>query len=102
MVDVRFLLANERTLLAWVRTALALLAAAGGVFEFTDISGRRALAVCLALVGIGAACAGGMRYSSTLRALRAGTEPGESRSPEVLSAAVVLIGIALVVAVLVT
>jgi putative membrane protein len=92
------LLANERTLLAWVRTSLALLAAGGGVFEFTDVSGRKVLAVGLAIVGIGAALAGGWRYLATQRAIRAGTELNESRSPALLALAVTLLGIALIIA----
>ena len=97
-MDTRFLLANERTLLAWVRTALALLAAAGGVFEFTDISGRRGLAIALALLGIASAAAGAGRYAATARAIRAGEPMTSSRGPELLAVAVAVLGIALVVA----
>jgi putative membrane protein len=100
-VDTRFLLANERTLLAWVRTALALLAAGGGLYEFTDISGRRGLAAALALLGVGAAAAGAARYAATARAIRAGEPMSTARGPEVLAVAVALLGIGLVVAVLV-
>ena len=35
-VDARFLLANERTLLAWVRTSLTLLAAGVGTLQLVD------------------------------------------------------------------
>lgn len=100
-VDVRFLLANERTLLAWVRTALALLAAGGGVYEFTDVSGRRVLAVCLAVVGIAAAGAGAVRHAATARAIRAGESITDSRAPELFAVAVGALGIGLVVALLV-
>lgn len=98
-VDTRFLLANERTLLAWVRTALALLAAGGGVYEFTDVAGRKVLGVCLALVGIAAALAGGWRYSATQRAIRAGQQLRDDRSPVALAAAVCLLGIGLIIAI---
>jgi putative membrane protein len=101
-VDTRFLLANERTLLAWVRTALALLAAAGGVYEFTDVSGRRALGVALAVIGIAAAAAGGARYAATARAIRAGDQMPSTRGPELLAAAVTALGIALLVALFVS
>ena len=101
MVDVRFLLANERTLLAWVRTALALLAAAGGVYEFTDISGRRGLAIGLAAMGVAAAAAGAARYVATARAIRTGAEPGSGHGPELLAAAVAILGVGLVIALLV-
>ena len=100
-VDTRFLLANERTLLAWVRTALALLAAGGGVFEFTDISGRRGLAVALAFMGIASAVAGAGRYAATARAIRAGEPMTASRGPELLALAVAVLGAGLVVALLI-
>jgi putative membrane protein len=95
-VDTRFLLANERTLLAWVRTALALLAAGGGIYEFTDISGRRGLAVAVALIGIAAAAAGAARHAATGRAIRAGTAIRSSRAAELLALAVMGLGLALV------
>jgi putative membrane protein len=95
-IDTRFLLANERTLLAWIRTALALLAAGGGVYEFTDISGRRGLAIALGFVGIAAAAAGAARYHATERAIRAGTGIHPGRAPQLLALAVMGMGLALV------
>ena len=97
---MRFLLANERTLLAWVRTALALLAAGGGIYEFTDISGRRPLAVALAAIGIAAAVAGAARYVATARAIRAGEEMSVSHAPELFAIAVAGLGIGLLIAVI--
>lgn len=101
-VDTRFLLANERTLLAWVRTALALLAAAGAVYEFTDVSGRRPLAIALAAIGIAAAAAGAGRYAKTARAIRFGEELPAAHGPELFAVAVAVLGIALIVALLVS
>jgi putative membrane protein len=52
--DPRFTLANERTFLAWIRTALALVAAGIGVEAFlrdVDLIARQLLAI--ALVGSG-------------------------------------------------
>ena len=100
MVDVRFLLANELTLLAWVRTALALLAAGGGVYEFTDISGRRPLAIALASIGIAAAVAGAARYAATARAIQTGEEMSRSHGPELLAVAVAALGVGLLIAVI--
>jgi putative membrane protein len=99
-VDTRFLLANERTLLAWIRTALALLAAGGGVYEFTDISGRKGLAIALGGIGIAAAAAGASRYVATERAIRAGTGLRPGNAPYLLAVAVMGMGIALVISVL--
>jgi putative membrane protein len=100
--DPRFLLANERTLLAWVRTALALLAAGGGIYEFSDVSGRKALAIAVALVGIFSTGAGGLRYVATARAIRNGEQMTDDRSPAVLAVAVCLLGIGLLIALLVS
>lgn len=75
-IDVRFLLANERTLLAWVRTGLTLIA--GGVavaFISTDSS-------LGTIAGMGAICCGGavaiigyIRYQVADAAIRAGKLP---------------------------
>ena len=69
--DPRFTLANERTFLAWIRTALALIAA--GVAVETLIAGeggtgRKLLAV--ALIALGTAC-GLLAYGRWMRSERA-------------------------------
>ena len=95
-VDARFLLANERTLLAWVRTALTLLAVGGGLAQFGDeVAGGRALALALTVVGIASAAMGGVRYARTDRALRRGELPRVGRSPYLVAVAVALVGIGL-------
>jgi putative membrane protein len=98
-VDVRFALANERTLLAWVRTALALLAAGGAVGQLTDLPARKTLAVLLAVGGIAAAGAGGWRYQRTAAALRRGDGPIAGIAPVALAGAVAIAGLVLVIAV---
>ena len=86
--DYRFTLANERTFLAWLRTALALDAAGialvhllpellvPGVREFAGVS----------LVGLGAVVAGGAysRWRRYQQALRQGRPLPASRLPAVL------------------
>jgi putative membrane protein len=55
--DYRFTLANERTLLAWVRTALALIG--GGVALRaldTSLSSSAEVLISRALLGLGAVC----------------------------------------------
>ena len=48
--DYRFSLANERTFLAWIRTALALIAGAVGIDQFALHFGSTTIRVGLALV----------------------------------------------------
>ena len=102
-VDARFLLANERTLLAWVRTALALLAGAAGLQSFGEgLAARTELAALLAGAGVLAALAGAVRHARADRALRLGLLPATGLAPYVLSGLVVVLGLGLVVAVLLT
>ncbi|MFP1766706.1 YidH family protein [Lonsdalea quercina] len=74
--DYRFSLANERTFLAWIRTALALLAGAVAIDQFTTTLAspavRQGIAVLLALA---AALMAGMayrRWAGNERAMRNG------------------------------
>jgi putative membrane protein len=71
--DVRFSMANERTFLAWIRTAMALLA--GGVaVDVVDLHlssvVQRALAVLVLGLGILCAVDSWLRWARTERALR--------------------------------
>jgi len=100
-VDARFLLANERTLLAWVRTALAFLAAGIGVQQFaTDLPGREAIAIVLLLIGTMCATAGAQRFWHADRALRAGDLPHVGLIPMVVAVLLVVISVGAVVAVI--
>ncbi|HEX5497208.1 MAG TPA: DUF202 domain-containing protein [Mycobacteriales bacterium] len=72
--DPRFTLANERTFLAWIRTALALIAAGIGLEAFTaglfaaDV--RHAAAAGLVLLGVLTSVAGLRRWVGSQHALR--------------------------------
>jgi putative membrane protein len=72
--DPRFTLANERTFLAWIRTALALLAGGIAVEAFTfDLFRpgiRTSLAVLLLVLAIIVACASAFRWLGIERAMR--------------------------------
>ena len=74
--DYRFTLANERTFLAWIRTALALLA--GGVAvatvlpEFGPSGSRRVLGVLLLAFAAAVAAASYLRWEHNERAMREG------------------------------
>src|SRR5829696_2923601 len=101
--DYRFTLANERTLLAWLRTGLALVA--GGVAVATyapnlGISwGSGAVALGLVFIGLGTALAGYFRWRDNEKAIRDDRALPEGRMPAVLASAVAVVVV--VVAVLV-
>ena len=103
--DYRFTLANERTLLAWLRTGLALVA--GGVAVATyapDLGARWASAVvALALVaaGLGTAVAGYLRWRGNEAAIAADEPLPESRLAPAVFASVgtVLVIVAVLVGV---
>jgi putative membrane protein len=100
--DTRFLLANERTLLAWVRTSLALVAAGVGVHQFgTKVAGNTAIAVLLLLAGITSAATGTVRFRAADRAIRAGVLPPQGRMPTLLAVTVSLIAAVVLVAIVV-
>jgi putative membrane protein len=85
--DVRFSLANERTLLAYQRTAIGLIAAAVAVAQFLD---DNALALTLAGVllasGAVAAVGGYRRYQAADRAIRDGRPLPPGRTALLLTA----------------
>ena len=101
--DVRFTLANERTFLAWIRTAMALLA--GGVA--IDVVGldmssttQKALAAVVLLLGIGSAVTSWFRWARSERAMRRRESLPSPGATAVLAVGVVLAGVLLLVATL--
>ncbi|WP_229660868.1 DUF202 domain-containing protein [Marmoricola endophyticus] len=99
--DYRFTLANERTFLAWMRTCLALLAAAVAVVQLAPDLGsrpfREVCAVVLALLAAASAVAGVRRWVQAERDIRAGAPLRQGRSPYVLAAGLALVAAAVVV-----
>jgi putative membrane protein len=99
-VDYRFLLANERTFLAWMRTALGLIA--GGValdqFVLPETDSATVALVALAAIALGAllAVVGTVRWARMDTAMRAGVPAARSRTIVVVGALLALL--ALVVA----
>jgi len=76
VLDYRFSLANERTFLAWMRTCLALMAAAVAVIQFAPDLGsrifREASGLIFALLAVAAAAGGMVRWLLVQRAMSAG------------------------------
>ena len=99
--DYRFSLANERTLLAWVRTALALDAAGLGVVRFAPSLGwsgsPEVIGGVLVLLGAVTAWSGYRRFLATDRAIRAGDPLPANAAPRVLAAALAVISLAVLV-----
>jgi len=94
--DPRFTLANERTLLAWTRTALALLAAGIGALQLLPAHfgvDRRLLALLLIGGAAALALAGYPQWKLADRALRRGTALPISPLPGLVSLAVAVAAI---------
>lgn len=87
--DYRFTLANERTFLAWNRTALALIAGGLGVMQFlVDIRPdwlRRVLSLLLVLGGGVVAATSVRRWQRSEAAMRRGEPLPASRAPTLLA-----------------
>jgi len=95
--DYRFSLANERTFLAWIRTALALLA--GGVAAvqlvpaFKFHGGRLILGVTLVVLSIMVAAGSYSRWTANERAMRLGQSLQPSLVPRLLAAGLTLVAL---------
>lgn len=87
---MRFLLANERTLLAWVRTSLALQAAGVAIVHF-DSHDHRVYGIAVILVGAGAALTGFWRYTNADKAIRLHKLSNKGRGPLIITLAVIAI-----------
>ena len=103
--DYRFTLANERTFLAWLRTALALLAAAVAVVqlvpEFAFSGARHIAGGLLAVLAVVTAVAGLRRWEVVDYAIRRSLPLPRHQTPRVLAAGLILIavfGVVLVIA----
>ena len=101
--DYRFSLANERTLLAWLRTALALLAA-GVAADTLDLdlpkAAQTALAAGLVVLALLCAVASWWRWARAERAIRHGEPLPAAGLGLVLAVGVVIAGTLVLVVVL--
>jgi putative membrane protein len=95
--DYRFTLANERTFLAWQRTALGLLAGAVAVVqlvpELTIPGARHVLGVLLAVLAILTAAMGLRRWRQVDRAVRRGMPLPRHPTPEYLGIGLIVVGL---------
>jgi putative membrane protein len=92
-VDPRFTMANERTFLAWNRTALAFIAGGIAIEQFVDTGRAARLVVSIPLILLGAfvGVAGYVRWRVSEDAMRRGEPVAASAIPRLLAAAIALI-----------
>ena len=92
--DYRFTLANERTFLAWIRTALAL--SAGGLAAVTildDFTGEEALGIGLLALSFLTAATAYRRWALNERAMRLDEPLPPSRLPMLMAIGVASVAI---------
>jgi putative membrane protein len=103
--DYRFTLANERTFLAWIRTALALVAGGVAVVQLVpalSIPGvRHGLGTVLTAAGGVLAVLAVRRWQHVQAAMRQGAELPRSRMPALLGGVIVVITLAVIVVILI-
>ncbi|WP_306767825.1 YidH family protein [Martelella alba] len=99
--DYRFSLANERTFLAWVRTALAFLAGSLAIDQWATAFAtpliRSLLAILLAICGAVLALVALRRWEENEKAMRKDEALPYTRLLQTISLMVVLIALALVI-----
>jgi putative membrane protein len=103
--DYRFTLANERTFLAWLRTSLALDAAAVAVSlvpAFGPPGTRVVLGTMIAALGVAVAVGAMWRWRRVQRSMERQEDLPHTRMPLLLGVGLGLIGIAIAVLVLLT
>jgi putative membrane protein len=95
--DYRFTLANERTFLAWQRTALGLLAAAVGVVQFLPELGipglRHILGGAIGVIAMLTSAAGLHRWAQVDHAIRRDQPLPRPSTPIYLTVALMAVGL---------
>jgi putative membrane protein len=99
--DYRFTLANERTFLAWLRTAMALLAAAVALVHLVPSFGfdgaQRIIGALLAVLGTAVAVSAVFRWRTVQLAMRRDGDLPSTRMPILLAGALALLSVAVLV-----
>ena len=101
--DPRFTMANERTYLAWNRTALALIGgglAAGQLLDFDSRATRLIVALPPIVLGLALALMSYRRWEANERAMRL-DEPLPTGAPRLLAIGVAVVGVIVTVALVV-
>jgi putative membrane protein len=96
--DARFTLANERTFLAWSRTALALVVAGLAIVQllppFPGVPwGRHIIGIPLIILGSVVSVVSYLEWTRDQRALRRGDPMTHSRLPWILAVTIAIIGL---------
>jgi putative membrane protein len=98
-VDIRFLLANERTLLAWIRTALTMQAGGIALAHFVSDSALGfATGLSAIIVGAVFAVIGYRRFRAADTAIRAGRLPRADKGPAYEVFFIVMVAVVLAIA----
>ena len=99
--DYRFTLANERTFLAWIRTALALIAGGVAVVQFAPAFGiagvRHLLSVVLTAGGGVLAVSAVHRWRVVQDAMRRGADLPPTRVPAALATGIAVVALGVLV-----
>lgn len=95
--DYRFTLANERTFLAWIRTALALLAGSVAIVQLVpDLGtpeGRQLIAALLAVMSVAVVAGSALRWRSSQQAMRRDAPLPSTLMPRLLALGVIAVGV---------
>lgn len=93
--DIRFLLANERTLLAWTRTGLTLQAGGLALIQLVDAASSGVFGIGIILFGAVTTVIGYVRYRAADKAIRSGILPRTGVGPVIEVGIVVAIALLL-------
>ena len=92
--DYRFTLANERTFLAWIRTAMALVAGGlGAIHLIPDTLGSEVLGLLLLALAFATSASAYRRWFKSEQAIRLGQPLPSSRLPQVMAYAIAIVAV---------
>ncbi len=91
--DYRFTLANERTFLAWIRTALALAAGGLAAVSLLDVAFGEALGIVLLALSFVTAASAYRRWALNERSMRLNVPLPTSRLPMLMAVSTAVVAI---------